>query len=212
MKRLITLLAFAGMSLAPSLSGAIINPGFEADSVTDGNFLHTVTGWTPTVGCCGVAIANPTTSWYASGNSFEGNNFAYGNGGGHGYFQVLPDVFAANTTYTFGMMVGHRLDLGFPGSLLEIRAGSFFSTFLASSTDFTDPGSGQWQFRSVKYTTGSTGAEIGQQIVVSFGSLGIQTNFDAAELTSSSSVPEPATCGLIGVSLFTIQQLRRRRR
>lgn len=216
MKPLAFLLACTALSLAPSVNGAILNPGFESNALSDGGILYSVvSNWTPNVSCCAVGTQNPTTSMFASGNSIEGNNFAYSNGGGFGYYQVLTDTFAVNTNYNFSMLIGHRLDLNFGSYLLEIRAGnSFASSPLASFTGSADPGSGQWGLQSVSYQTGSAGAELGQNILVSFGSFGVQTQFDRAQLTAglgSGEVPEPTTYGLIGVSLLAIQRLRKRR-
>ena len=190
----------------------IINPSFEVDILGNGGNGYTVNSWTPNIGCCGVGIQDPTTGMYTSGFSFDGNNFAYGNGGGRGYYQVLSDVFQPNTTYTFSMMVGHRNDLAFGGYVLELRAGNTFSFLpvVASASSASGPGPDQWQLKSVVYTTGASGTEIGQNILVSFGSLGIQTNFDFASGTASP-VPEPGTLGLIGASLIGIGMRRFRR-
>ncbi len=206
MKPFLLSIACLSFSMLPALQATalnIINPSFEIDILGNGGNGYTVNGWTPNVGCCGVGIQDPTVGMYTSGLSFDGNNFAYGNGGGYGYYQVLTDVFKPNTTYVFSMMVGHRKDLGFGGYKLELRAGNTFSFLpvVASVSGASDPGSGLWAPQSVTYTTGASGTEIGQNILISFGSNGVQTNFDMATGTAST-VPEPATLGLIGASLI----------
>ena len=186
----------------------IINPSFEIDILGDGVFTYgPIANWQTHSG----GIFNPTTSNYASGTSIDGANLAYGNGGGAGLHQVLSDTFQPNTTYTFSMMIGRRLDTAFGGYTLELQAGNVYNAFapIASLTGITDPGSGQWGLRTVTYTTGSTGAELGQNILVSFGSFGVQTNFDLAAGTAST-VPEPSTLGLIGASLIGLAMRSRR--
>lgn len=215
MKPFLFSLACLSFSVMPALCATslnIINPSFEIDILGNGGNGYTVNGWTPNVGCCGVGIQDPTTGMYTSGLSFDGNNFAYGNGGGYGYYQVLTAVFQPNTTYLFSMMVGHRNDLSFGGYKLELRAGSTFSFLpvLATASSASGPGPDQWALQSVVYTTGASGTEIGQNILISFGSLGIQTNFDLASATASP-VPEPGTLGLIGASLIGIGMRRLRR-
>lgn len=212
MKRIAFAIVCAAMSMALSINAATLtinNPGFEADLLGNGVFSYTLTGWTPNLGCCGIGFQNPTTGMFASGTSIEGDNFAYGNGGGFGYYQVLSNTFAPNTTYTFSMMVGHRLDLGFGGYLLALRAGpSFLTPAVASLTGASDPGSGQWALQSLVYSTSFTGAELGQSILISFGSNGIQTEFDQATVTAT---PEPATLGLIGASLVAVGVQRKKK-
>lgn len=208
--------ACAALVLAPTLPAAtlnILNPSFEFDILGNGGIGYTVANWTPNVSCCAVGIQDPTTGNYLSGTSIDGDNFAYGNGGGYGYYQVLSNTFQRNMVYTFSMMVGHRLDLGFGGYKLELRAGNVFNavTPVATLTGAVDPGAGNWGSRTLTYTTGAAGPEIGQNILISFGSNGIQTNFDLATGTVDP-VPEPATLGLIGASLigFSLSRFSRR--
>ncbi len=213
MQSKITLLIVAAVSVMTANAGlVVVNPGFDADVVTDGsstcNGTIGFTGWNSFNSGCGTGLLNPDSSQYPGGVAPSQNNVAYHNGPA-GFWQALTNTYQAGTTYTFGLLVGQRLDVGFGGYIIELRSGSGTGALLASTTNAVSPGAGAFLPTSVSYTVGSGDAAIGQQIAVVFRGIGVQTSFD--NVTVNSSVPEPGTYAMVGAGAL-LALLRHKRR
>lgn len=217
MQSKIALLIVAAVSAMTANAGllTVVNPGFDANVLADGTFTCNGTigfiGWNSFNSGCGTGLLNPDSSQYPGGVAPSQNNVAYHNGPA-GFWQALIDTYQAGNTYTFGLLVGQRLDVGFGGYIIELRSGSGTGPLLASTTNAASPGPGTFLPTSVSYTVGSGDAAIGQQIAVVFRGIGVQTIFDNVTVDSSG-VPEPGTYAMVGAgALLALLRHKRRQR
>lgn len=197
---------------ASAASLTVVNPGFDADVLADGQFSCNgtigFTGWNSFNSGCGTGLLNPDSTMFPGGVAPSQNNVAYHNGPA-GFWQALTDTYQAGNTYTFALLVGQRLDVGFGGYTIELRAGSGTGALLASTTNAVSPGAGTFLPTSVSYLVGTGNAVIGQQIAVVFRGIGTQTSFDNVTVDSSA-VPEPGTYAMVGGAAL-LALLRRKR-
>jgi len=187
---------FAVQEKAVAVGVNILNAGFESPTAPfhpeNGLYYSSndITSWqiNPTPGGS-AGVFNPS----ASGNSPfsqpvpQGSQVAYDNGGS--ITQQLSTNLTANTRYNLSAFVGARNDTRYPGSIVELLAGT---TVLASNSSVT-PAPGTFAPENVTYTSGSSDAALGQPLTISLISNGGgQTEFDNVTLDAqSSSTPVP---------------------
>lgn len=82
---------------------ALANPGFDVDTVADGNTLAGITGWTNT-GTSGVL--NPSAG---VATPVSGENVAFTDSNNHFVFQSVPHTLLANSRYTLTIHVGRQI-------------------------------------------------------------------------------------------------------
>ena len=211
--RFLPLLLLAGFAIhATPLT--VNNPNFDADVLPDGantcSGVGGFTGWTSLGGSCGTGLNNPNSSMFPGGLVPSGDNVAYLNGT-VGYWQVLPELYVPGA-FTFALQVGQRLDEPFGGYVLELRAGSTYgsSSLLASVTNLVTPPAGTFAPTSVSHTVNAGDLAIGQQVLVAFRGLGVQSSFDSVTVDGAVA-PEPGTYALLGSALIGLAWVRRRR-
>ena len=93
------------ITLSQATSVTISNPGFESQTLADGDNVTSITGWTGTASITGVwNVDSPSYSDEAT----EGQNVAYINTDASGgtLSQVLTETFEADRSYTLSAMVG----------------------------------------------------------------------------------------------------------
>jgi len=150
----------------PVTQPTVLNAGFESNP-------------TPQFG--GIGVWTPGGAWAyhaqfaAPGNSGLGASFAYyAAGTTESFGQILTDRFAANTTYTFrSWAIGGGDRTGqVPYQIGYAAVDGDISSFVPLATNVVNlTGNTSWvETNGVSYTTGSSGAEVGQQIIVRFGS------------------------------------------
>jgi len=191
------------------MSGAVANPGFEADAVADGQFNASITpaGWTrydPAGILNGnnnvVGVLNPTGSSLFADGAPEGSNVALvflwntaNDGNPAGLSQRLTTTrVEAETTYTLRVQVGNiaaaqdaPYDLsGFPGYRVELLAGG---DVLVADDDTLRPDDGEFAGSEISYTATASDAAIGAVLEIRLINLntpesGIEVNFDDVEL------------------------------
>lgn len=192
-----------------SMSGPVANPGFEDDSVADGQFNASITpaGWTrydPAGILDGtnnvVGVLNPTGSSLFPDGAPQGSNVALvflsstaNDGNPTGLSQRLPTTrVEAGATYTLRVQVGNiaaasdaPYDLsGFPGYRVELLAGG---DVLVADDDSLRPDDGEFALSEISYTATASDAAIGAVLEIRLINLnvpesGIEVNFDDVEL------------------------------
>ena len=192
----IFLLAFCiSVSTVWGATIAIVNPGFEADIISDGSTTAISLPWT------GAEVAfNPTTSHFVS-EAPEGFNTAAINFGS--ISQNLSTTVILGQTYILQVEVGKRLDdnnAGFPGYEVRLLAGGN----PVGTENALDPTLGTFLTSTVSWTADNfEGLSLGIQL----SSNGIQTNFDDVRLNA---VPIPGAVWLLGSGLLGLIGFRRK--
>lgn len=201
------LLAAALSTTASATSITLVNWDIENNSTPE---FGAIAGWGPNGGWADHAgFARP-------GNSGLGLNFGFYSAGlTETVGQLTTHVIAANTTYHFWSFAqGGGDNTGtLPYQIGYAATDGQLSSFVALMTSTVTVGNDWVETAGVTYTTGSTGAEIGKQLIVRLGkgSDGGATDiwFDNLQATATP-VPEPMT--LIAVGLGAAFVARRRRR
>jgi hypothetical protein len=214
------ILIFTWMNGARASPIPIANAGFEAQPLSDGTWTSSITnwiGWTGPGGGGTYGAFNPKTVHFP-GQSPEGSNTAYSNGGD--FYQWLKDpISGQNITlqpgaYTLTVQVGDRLDTAFPGYVVRFQANTV--TLKEDNSSLT-PTSGSFITSTVTFTATPDNSFIGQPLVIALANPGgVQVNFDDVRLDyNPDHTPEPSTiilmgCGLIGLLGVVIKQRRKK--
>jgi hypothetical protein len=200
------------LALVPSAFAATIlvaNPSFET----------LPTGW-PNVLCggsCAYDVGLPIPNWNSTGSetgqwrtggfggnppAIDGSILAYTNGG-----TLSQDVGSAvpGVTYTLQVDVLHRTDEALAG-VVQLEIGGL----VVATAPVVDGGLGTWSNWTAVHT--ATAADGGKTITILLSGNGAQGDFDNVRLDSStSSVPEPGSCLLLGTALVSLVTWRVRR-
>ena len=209
-----TILAMVGMLLlVPSAFAATI-------FVANASFESLPTGW-PNVTCggtCAYSVGLPIPSWNSTGSetgqwrtggfagnppAIDGSILAYTNGG-----TISQDVGSAvaGVTYTLQVDVLHRTDEALTG-VVQLEIGGL----VVATAPVVDGGPGTWSNWTAVDT--ATAAQTGQTLTILLSASGGQGDFDNVRLNSTgSSVPEPASCILVGAALAGLTTWRLRRK
>lgn len=159
----------------------ILNPGFEAQVLSNGGFRSgTLTDW-QVIGAGGPY--NPTSRDFIDGLASEGNNVAFHAGGS--FSQVLAASLQANTRYTLQVDIGHRSGFGIPGYAVQLWAGGN----LLVEDDSVMPADATFETLAVDYLAESDDANLGLPLEIRLISDGSQSIFDNVRLTTSLSIP-----------------------
>mgnify|MGYP001565727029 CR=1 FL=1 len=221
------ILIFTWMNGARASPIPITNASFESQSLNDGQYISSITGWIGWSGGPGgggsYGVFNPKTAHFPS-QAPEGYNTAYSNGGD--FYQWLKDpVSGQNITlqpglYTLTVKVGDRLDVitPFPGYVVRFQA-SYNNNHVILAEDYSSltPANGSFITSTVTFNATPNNSSIGQPLVIALANLGgVQVNFDDVQLDYNPvHTPEPSTiilmgCGLIGLLGVVIKQSRKK--
>ncbi len=178
----------------------ITNASFEDGSTLGNGFSSSnINGWN-TTGGSSTGRFNPNSQ--LSPEAFDEVYAAYSNGGS--ISQLLGVNLLADTTYTLSVAVGNRTFHPFPGFSVLLLAGG--SELTGGTVDYTAPQDGSWQTYTYTYNSIAAGGELAIRLTSS----GIQTNFDAVNLTAVAAVPEPTTYAMflagLGLLSFTARR------
>ena len=211
----IVLLAIGGISQATPI--IVNNASFEAELVSNGGFLATVSAWVigPSISIPGgppVGTSNPSASEYPGGLAPDGQNIAFSKDGT--ISQVLAATLTANTTYSLQVDVGHRADNPvFLGYSVELLAGG---VTLASESSLS-PAPGTFLTSTVSFATGASHVLLGQplqillDVIPQQGGPGYQVQFDNVRLAAvTAAVPTVGTLSLFVFGLTSLAAIRRR--
>lgn len=186
----------------------VVNPGFEADQLSDGGFTINSfeKGWRRLFTGGNAGVFNPPNTAYKGastpGSSFEltqGENVAYTNGSE--IEQNLTAVLKPNFIYKLSVEVGQRLDAPFPstGAFIELLAGS---NVIASVNPISPiPSTGGFITTELTFTSSGNSPLLGENLGIRLGSNDFgafftgQVNFDNVSLRATP-VPEPL--GILG--------------
>ncbi len=80
------------------------------------------------------------------------------------------------------MQVGKRLDLSFPGYVIQLLAGN---TVIAQDNSSLNPASGQFLLSTINYQSLASDPFAGQNLKIVLSANGVQAEFDAVSLTST---------------------------
>ena len=169
------------------------NAGFESTTLADGLNVTLVPDWT---GTGSTGAFNPAALSMPGGNTPEGNNMAYVNGGS--LTQILGATLTANTTYTLTMDVIKRSEGVFQSAsyLIELLAGS---DVIAQDNNSLSVASGTFETSTLIYDALAGDSLLGSLLGIRISG-DPQTSFDRVVLDASSSsssvIPTPIPAAL----------------
>lgn len=186
---LLLLMLGAGTALATSVP--IVNPGFDADTVSGPFQTSGITGWNTAPGF-GQGIFPPTESAYPDGMP-SAPNVAYSNGTAGRLSQVLTTDLEANTRYLLQVEIGWNNKDPFDGYIVQLRVEG--SEILAEDDSSQTPAQGRFVTSTVELVTGPDPEFLGSPLEVWLLAPGVQANFDDVRLTAEPVAP--CTEGLV---------------
>jgi hypothetical protein len=199
---LMGILLLVAVTGAPTLAWpiTIANSSFEANTLGNGSWNYSVTGWIVT-GTGGTW--NPNTGLYP-GEAPDGSNVAWTQNAS--ISQTLSDIVQADYHYTLEAYVGKfsAATVHYYVELVAVESGAV----LAAAT-----GDAAYQtFDLVKATYTATNQHLGEHLKVVIGNTEFtETDFDNVTLTGSSA-PLPSTLILLSSSLLGLMGWRRMRK
>jgi len=206
----VLLAVFIGEFLADISHASLLtvgDPSFEGTVLSSGGFtsgVYTANSWNSNANA---GIFRPTSSSYPSGVP-DGVNIAYSSSAAV-IDQVLSATLTANTTYTLSINVGSRFDTPHnDGYTIQLLAGG---VLLSGTTNFPVPTDGAFVLATTVYTTGTSNPQLGQALEIKmFSAATGQTSFDNVKLDATT-VPEPASFLLFGLTAIGAGFFRMRR-
>lgn len=223
------LLAGLWAGAAGAASVPVPNFSFESPAVADGVADFTIPSWTQVgSGSFQAGVYNPTPTGFA-GTAGAGNlpapaagpQGAFTNTGGIGGVKLVTAGTLAtiqpNTTYTLTVALGVRTDFPVAGVLLgnayvDLLANGSAPVGAALGLDANTLPVGSFQDYSVTFSTGASGGVVGQALTADIGYVATSNSgimMDNVRLDASS-VPEPATLGVLLVGGVALMGRRRR--
>jgi PEP-CTERM motif len=187
------------LASASSQAAVVLNPSFEADTLTPGGFSGSISNWTVSGGPGGTQRFSTQTALPT-----DGVNHAYANSGTT-LSQLTSETIVGGQTYTLTVDVGREST--FVGSLATLRLYGLTSGPGVAIAELTGlaPGLTYLTNQTVTYTAPVGGAFDGQVVGIALiGSGGVQVIFDNVRF-----VPEPSSFLLGGLGALAL--LRRRR-
>jgi len=185
----------------------IVNPGFEDEAHTDGDYSFTVPGWellNPADGEMGTwnPDADGAVFYGYGGNAPDGLNVAFTSDDGilgleSGIKQVLADTLVADVQYTLTVSVGNSYYYAWgEGYKVQLLAGGILlnedDNSVAIANDTFEVSTVTWD--STGTALGLIGLPLEIRLIAKAGN--DEVDFDNVQLTA---VPEPATMALLGL-------------
>lgn len=202
---------------------SITNSSFESPILADGvdnfNSGDTIPGWVIDRG--DTAVYNPAAANFANEASLNGSNVVWLNSG---IIHQDLGTMVAGETYSFDISYAWRSEPGVPDAsqfafLLRPNITSSNAFVFAHSAAFSegapsggnvftvaDPVRGSLTHAILQYT--ATGADNGQPLAVQLQATDLQLLIDQVKLTTT--VPEPASLGALGIAAAGLLTRRRR--
>ncbi len=218
-----TLIAVCTFSMVTGIArgNLITDPGFETPAVTPGGFTNfltgstSITGWTVT-GPAATAVSIVSTTFSQNGVNFEaeeGNQWLDLTGDGSNSTEGISQSVSTTpgTNYVLSFYIGNTTGGGIFGTTstdaLYIN-GTNVGSFENSNIDSTGL---NWEQFTYDFMASGSSTTIG---FVNLDPSGDNSNgLDLVDLeVGTSSVPEPATVGLVGLALVAIAFRRRQTR
>ncbi len=189
----------------PSLTTFVVNPGFEAVALNDGEYpwMMDNEGWGYFDNAGNLGTWNPEPGFYG-GSAPEGENIGWtepGAGVPGGFAQILTETLTADTTYTLTVRVGNTPGYNWGGYKVQLLAGGtegssgdqyanpiYGGTVLAEDDNSLTIAEGTFETSTVTHTTGGAGSDpnVGLPIQIRLLAIGLddsyETDFDNVKL------------------------------
>ncbi len=188
------------ITLSQATAVSIANPGFEAQTLAEDQWIDSVTGWEIT----GIAgVGNPDFSAYSYGVP-EGNNLAYlDEDPQHQLSQTLSETFQPGRSYTLSAMIGDEIDGGYNPAGWEMRLFAGNQLLGTVNNNDFDPAEGTFEKATLHLSADDLAqyqADYGQALKIEFYNSGTtpgeDVHIDDVQLEYTAiSVPENAANG-----------------
>ncbi len=198
---------------APCLTGGSLKNGFFIDAQTQFGLSNgcidqsPLPGWSITGGSAGVQSPGPSNF---PGGIPNGANVGYSNGG---LLSQSVGDFLRIGTYTLEVGIGNRLDMPFLNDYtISLLAGA---NTVGSHTNAVNPARGVFQTDTLVINIAAGDPRLGQPLQIQLLGNSPQVNFDDVRLDGpapGTTIPEPASSGLIGSGICALFMWARRRK